>query len=182
MSDPLPGDEAEVDVGDLGAEEVLFALEDVIEDGPDAINLLEVALLGRGDVLGVELVEPDALAVVGALAGHLEVQVLLEVPFVGGGAGDAELVVLVVRLDEVLGDGAGLPEDEVAVVGVRDGGEAPVGVDLEEVGGLGVLDVVEGEGDVELVEDDGELLGVGTLGCEEVSVGRSAVGGGNCKE
>lgn len=74
------------------------------------------------------------------LAGHLEVEELLQVPLVRGG-GDVDLVLLVIGLDEVLGNGARLPQGEVVVVGVDDGGQTAVGVDLEELGVLGVGNV-----------------------------------------
>lgn len=65
-------------------------------------------------------------------------------------AGDAELVILVVRVDEVLQDGARLPQGD-ARVRVFDGGRAAVGVDVG-VGRLldGVVgDVALGEGEKE---------------------------------
>lgn len=145
--------------------EVSLALEDVVQNTPHTLNLLEVALLGARNVLGVELVEKDALAVVRTLAGHLELEVLLKVPLLGVG-GNVELVLLVVGLDEVLSDGAGLPQDDVVVVGVLDGGQTAVGVNLDESLGLGVGDGVEVVGDAELLKDDDNLLGVGTTGCE----------------
>lgn len=108
----------------LAAEEIVLALDEVVQDAPDALNLLEITLFGRGHVLGVKFVEPDTLTVVRALfrlvrngsrwyqgsfvlylAGHLKVQKLLQVPLVGGISG-VDLVVLVVGLDEVLGNGA----------------------------------------------------------------------------
>lgn len=126
----------------LLANEVSLALEDVVQNTPDTLNLFEVALLGTGNILGVEFVEEDTLAVVRTLAGHLELEVLLEVPLLGVG-GDVDLVLLVVGLHEVLGDGARLPQDDVVVVGVLDGGQTTVGVDLDESLGLGVGDGVE---------------------------------------
>lgn len=149
----------------LLANEVSLALEDVVQNTPDTLNLLEVALLGAGNILGVELLEEDGLAVVRTLAGHLEVEVLLKVPLLGAG-GDVELVLLVVGLDEVLGDGARLPQDNVVVVGVLDGGQTAVGVDLDESLGLRVGDAVEVIGDAELFKDDDNLLRVGTRSCE----------------
>lgn len=85
------------------------------------------------------LVEPDSLAVVRALAGGLEEEPLAQMPFVGL-VGRAELVVLIVLVNDVLDNGARLPEDKVVVVGVLDGGDAAVGVDLDELGALGVFD------------------------------------------
>ena len=83
--------------------------------------------------------EPDELAIVGALAGHLKVQVLLQVPLVGR-VGGVELVLLVICLDNVLEDSSRLPEGEVVVVGVDDGGKAAVGIDFKEPVHLRVLD------------------------------------------
>lgn len=51
----------------LVAEEVLLVLEKAVEHAPDTGNLLDVALLGAGELLRVELVEPNTLAVVRAL-------------------------------------------------------------------------------------------------------------------
>lgn len=67
-------------------------------------------------------------------------QVLLQVPLIGK-VGDVELVLLVVSVDEVLEDGSRLPEDEVVVVGVDDGGNAAIGTQLEVPVYLGVLDI-----------------------------------------
>lgn len=59
-------------------------------------------------------------------------------PFLGSG-GERELLLLVVSLDKVLDDGARLPEGE-AGIGILDGGQAAVGVDLGKGLILGVLD------------------------------------------
>lgn len=56
------------------------------------------------------------------------------------GVGDTDLVLLVIGLDKVLGNGAGLPDGQVGV-GVDNGGQAAIGVDLEERGVLGVGNV-----------------------------------------
>lgn len=72
------------------------------------------------------------------LARHLEVQILLHQRPVLDGAG-AQLALLVIRLDEVLDNGARLPESKVGV-GVDNGGQAAVGVDGDEGLALGVLD------------------------------------------
>lgn len=66
------------------------------------------------------------LAVVRALARHLEVQILLQVPLFGLGI-EGELVILVVLFDEVLEDGARLPDGD-ARVWVLDSGDAAIGV------------------------------------------------------
>lgn len=51
----------------LVAEEILLVLQEAVEDAPDTGYLHEVALLGTSKLLRVELVEPNALAVVRAL-------------------------------------------------------------------------------------------------------------------
>lgn len=51
----------------LVAEEVLLVLEHAVEDAPNTGDLLEIALLRARELLGVELVEPDTLAVVRTL-------------------------------------------------------------------------------------------------------------------
>jgi hypothetical protein len=63
-------------------------------------------------------------------------QELLQVPLFRAG-GEVEFALLVVGLDEVLQDGTGLPQSEVGV-GVNDGGEAAIRVDIEIELGLGV--------------------------------------------
>ena len=76
------------------------------------------------------------LAVVRPLSRHLEVQILLQVPLLGFGV-ERELVVLVVLFDEVLKDGARLPDGD-ARVWVLDGGDTAIGVDLHKRLSLGV--------------------------------------------
>lgn len=117
----------------------------------------------------MEVGEPHSLTEVGALAGGLEEQPLLqEVLFGEGGVG--ELVGLVVGVDEVLDDGAGFPQRDVCVW-VLDGGDAAVGVDFLVVGllELRVVHVFGLEGDVELSEDDGYFPWVGGAGSGAVS-------------
>ena len=67
----------------------------------------------------------------------------------------------VVVLDEVLEDGAGLPESD-ARVRVLDGGDAAVGVDGDVLGVLGIADgdVDDGVRDGELFQDHGDFGGV----------------------
>jgi hypothetical protein len=84
----------------------------------------------------VVALEPRALAVVGALAGDLEVQPLVAEVFFGGG-GVADGLVPVVGFDEVLVDGTRFPEGDVGVR-VGDGGDAAVGTYFGDVGGLDV--------------------------------------------
>lgn len=82
----------------------------------------------------MKALEPGGLAVVGALAGDLEVEPLVQ-QVLFGGAGVGEAVFFVVGLDEVLIDGARFPEGEFRVR-VDDGGQAAVGVDFGGVWGL----------------------------------------------
>lgn len=56
-------------------------------------------------------------------------------------AGNVKLVLLVVRVDQVLENSAGFPQND-ARVGIFDGGCAAVGVDVDEGG---FLDVVVGD-------------------------------------
>lgn len=131
------------------AHQVRLILQQPIQHLHHPHKLLVIALLGARQVLWMKLAEPRRLAKVRALPGHLEVQELLEVVLFRK-AGDAELVILVVRVDEVLQDGARLPQGD-ARVGVFDGGCAAVGVDVG-VGRLldGVVgDVALGEGEKE---------------------------------
>lgn len=82
--------------------------------------------------------EPDGLAIVRALARHLEMEVLLDTPLVKD-IGRVELVLLVIGHYKVLKNSTRLPERE-ARVGVDDGGKTSIGVDLEEPFLLGVFD------------------------------------------
>ena len=94
------------------------------------------------------------------LARHLEVEVLLDQPVVVLRLA-LQPAVLVVLLDKVLDDGAGLPEGEVAVVGVDDGGDPAIGVDLDEPLLLGVGERLVVVGNAELLEDEPDLVGIG---------------------
>lgn len=78
-----------------------------------------------------------------------------------------ELVGGVVAGDEVLDNGAGLEEGEVGVVGVGKSGGAAVGVVLHEFGGFDVDELGDFAliGKAELLEDDGDLDGIGATGC-----------------
>lgn len=60
------------------------------------------------------------------LTGHLEVQELLQVPLISKFSG-INLVALIVRLDKVLGNGAGLPQGQT-IVRIDDGGQSAVWV------------------------------------------------------
>lgn len=73
------------------------------------------------------------------LAGHLELEVLSDLPLSGRVVPEGEQALGVVRLDEILDDGAGFP-DGLLRVGVLDGWHAAVGVDGCEPFFLGVVD------------------------------------------
>lgn len=88
-------------------------------------------------------------------------KVLLQVPLISRGGG-IELVLLVVRLDNVLEDGAGLPDGEVVDVGVDEGRETAVGVDLEKSFTFRVRDDFISVREVELFENEEDLERVGT--------------------
>lgn len=88
----------------------------------------------------MEFSEPRGLTVIRSLSGHLEVQVLLDVVLFRE-AGNVELVLLVVRVDQILEDGAGFPESD-ARIGIFNGRSAAVGIDVDE---WGLLDVVVGD-------------------------------------
>ena len=76
-----------------------------------------------------EVLEDHSLSVVGALARDLEVEPLLGEDLVLELV-EAELVVYVVATEEVLDDGTGLPDGEVIVGMVDEGGHATVGVEV----------------------------------------------------
>ena len=90
----VPGNEGEVGIRDLVANERLLALESAIQDTDHALHLLDVSLSGRWNLLLVEVSEPGSLAIVWSLTyclsvngrvlqdrtltAHLEMQPLLE--------------------------------------------------------------------------------------------------------
>lgn len=149
----------------LVTKEVCLSFENLLQDLNDTNDLLLISELGRGHILSVEDVEPNSLTIVRSLTRHLEVQVLLQVPLVRRGGG-IQLVLLVVRLDKVLEDGAGLPDSEVIGIGINEGRETAVGVDLEEGFVLGVGDEFALVGDVELLKNEEDLQWVGTTRCD----------------
>jgi hypothetical protein len=92
----------------------------------------------------------------------LEEQPLLSKVVLGGTRRKADLQILVVLLNQVLDDGAALPEGK-AGVGILDSWHAAIGVDGEV---LGLLERGEGlrddlVGDVEFAADDGDFGGIG---------------------
>jgi hypothetical protein len=165
----VPRDEHQVRNRALLAHQVLLPLQGQVEDVENADDLVLIALDGTGELLGVEFLEPRCLAEVRALAADLEGDPLLDVVLFRKRV-VAESAFLVVGIGEVLDDCGGFPERD-AGVGVFDGGDAAVGVDLLErwllqVGHVHVLGLV---GDAELFEDYGYLPWIGARGCGGLS-------------
>lgn len=65
---PVPRDEREIRIRHSVADKIFLADQDVVEDAEDATDLLDVALDGARDLLGVEVQEPGGLAEVRSLA------------------------------------------------------------------------------------------------------------------
>ena len=126
-----PGDKGQGGVGALVADEILAALQRAVDDAGHALDLVQVALDGGGELFGVEAREPDRLAEVGALAGELEGEPLAGVVLLGEG-GVGEIVGRVILFDEVLDDSAGFPQFEagVGVLDCRDAGCGRGGVSI----------------------------------------------------
>lgn len=113
---PVPWHEHEVCEAQLLAHKVRLAsvLEMGIDDTQNTLDLVAVAVNDRREVLlGVVHQEPSALAEVGALARHLEVRPALLLVFLWE-FGVAEAVGLVVGLEKILDDGAGLECESVS--------------------------------------------------------------------
>lgn len=106
--------------------------------------------------------EPHGLTEVWALAGHLEMEPLFGIEVVGGTGSEADGVLLIVCLDQVLHDGTRLPQVDSSV-GVLDGRDTAVGVDLLErlLLHLGELEDLGFVRKAELLEDGHHLPGVG---------------------
>ena len=102
----LPREKGNVGVSELVANQELLASQVLVQDASDALDLVFVSLGGAGDMLRVEHLEPDSLAVVGTLSRDLEKEPLLGVKVLGRSGSEAELVVLVVGGDDVLENGA----------------------------------------------------------------------------
>lgn len=169
-NDVLPRDEGEIGNRALPPNEPrpilarghLLLRQDLFQDARDALNFLDVAVEGAGQILVVELLEPGGLAVVGALTRRLEVEELPGLVRLGTAGREADFVACVVLFDEVLDDGPGLPQGNVGVW-VVDGRQASVGVDGQV---FGLLDIGQGHDDglvgkAKLLEDDGDLGRVG---------------------
>lgn len=72
------------------------------------------------------------------LAGHLKMQILLQMPLVGI-SWQCQLVVFVVRVDDILDNGTRFPQDKVAIVRVLDCGKTSIGIECQERRFFGVL-------------------------------------------
>lgn len=107
--------------------QVLFTFECLVENICYAENLLLVAFHGTGKFLVMVPGKPDILSVVGTLTRHLEVQPLLQVELLGR-CGDTELVFLIIRIDDVLDDGARFPQCD-ASIWVLDGWQSAIWVE-----------------------------------------------------
>ena len=132
------------------------------QDAGHTVDFLGVALISAGHGLRMVSLEPEQLPVVGALARDLEVEPLLRVVVLGRAGRETEAMLRVVAFDEVLENGAGLPEGDVRV-GIMDGGDAAIGIDGEI---FGLFDVREGDrvylvGKAEFTEQDGDFGRVG---------------------
>lgn len=110
----------------------------------------------------MELGEPHGLAEVWALAGHLEVEPLFGIEVFGGTGSEADGVLFIVCLDQVLHDGTRLPQVDSSV-GVLNGGDTAVGVDLLErlLLHLRELEELGFVRKAEFLEDGHHLPGVG---------------------
>lgn len=86
---------------------IAILLQHRVQDLGNTLGLVLVTFDGAGELLVVEHGEPSSLTKVRALTGHLVVEVLLgKVLFREGG--EANRVVLVVLIDQILYDGARL--------------------------------------------------------------------------
>ena len=156
----LPWHEQKIRIRALIAHEPLSVRQRTVQDTRHPMDLIAVPLNGQGLRLGVVLTfKPPQLAVVGSLARHLEMQPLLgEVAPREGLIAEAVLL-RIVSVNEVLDNGATLPQRQIGVK-VGQGRESAIGVD-GRVGFL--LDGREihkgrGVGDVQGLEDDGHFL------------------------
>src|SRR4051812_23426000 len=99
----------------------------VPQNTSDSTNLLRITFNRTGKLLVVELGEPHGLSIIRSLARGLEVQPLLcEVGLVGSGR-EAQFVLLIVLLDQILDNCTGFPQGEVRV-GIVYGGHAAIGI------------------------------------------------------
>ena len=162
----LPGNEAKVGIRVLVPHQprsittgsLLLLLEMLFQYTSDAHYLLLVTVFSTVDLLGMILVEPDPLSVVWALPRHLEKEPLFGVVVLWSSGSEAELVLRVVLVGDVLEDSTRLPQSDVRV-GVVNSWHAPVGVDGEVFGLLevGEPDILNLVGDAEFPKDHGDF-------------------------
>lgn len=129
----LPGNEGNVGIRRLVTNKILLVCQDAIKHANHTESLLLITLDCTLNLLRVKHLEPSILPVIWSLARDLEVQVLLLVVLVGQGC-RADLVILVVGVNQVLNDSTGLPERDTRVW-VLDGRYTTIGVNL----GVGLL-------------------------------------------
>lgn len=118
----------------------MFALQVIVQNIENTLDLIKVSVLGRLQLLGAELSEPSSLAKVWTLARHLDVESFLDVVFVWRG-GIVEVVVVVCLL-RVFDDRAGVLKGNTSD-GVFNGGNSTVDIDLLEGGFLRSLIPIE---------------------------------------
>ena len=171
-------DEGQVCNGELVADQPLTLREYTVEDAYNADDLLPVAFDRAGQLFAMEVVEVERLAVERSLIGYLEGHPLeLQELVLFTGCGDP--VFRVVLGDEVRQDGTrvpaqkyedcsstrascmSVPEGEVIVVVVNDGGDTAVGIDRRVAGALVLtrpeIEVLRLVCETELLEDYGDL-------------------------
>lgn len=116
-----------------------------------------------------EIQETHGLLKVWALSRHLEEEVLLGQPVLVAASREAQSLVDIILVDHVFDNGPRFPERN-ARVGVFERRDAAIGVDLDKLGGLGVLEtdlnnfVVQ----VQFIEDHADLGRVGTVAAVEL--------------
>lgn len=81
-----------------------------------------------------------SLAVIGTLSAHLEMKPLLALEIQIASGLIAEQVIFIVLRNDILDDGSGFPYGKVAIVGINEGGEASVGVELQVFWGLELVE------------------------------------------
>lgn len=165
-----PAEQGHVGDREAVADDVLVGGEVGVEDAVEALGLADVALDGVGDLLLGGADEVVGLALHGAEAAVLPAHPGLAAGVVVVVGGEGEEVVAVVAAGEVAEDGDALEDAEAVVVVVDDGGDAAVGADGGEPGLLldaaadvdGLGGVLQAVGVLELLEEDGDLVTVGS--------------------
>lgn len=164
-NDAEPGNEGEVGITVLVADQILTVCKNIVHRFRHTTDFVDVAHPGAFDLLRVVFGEPYCLAEVGALTRHLEVEPLLGVEVFRSAGFETELLLFVVGFNQVFKDSTRLPQGD-SCVGILDGGNTAVGVELEE--GLtldfGELKIFVFVRNIKFVEEHGHLPGVGTGG------------------